>query len=252
MPKATIQSATYWLNGEPLCYRLVRSYQRFKTITLDYKPNYGISLAVPSDMTDREIGEFLRSKEDWLRKCRSVMSNASQLPDWGKGEVIPFRGKDVLVVVAHNADLRRHDGILVQPSIDGGELSVSVPDGLESAQRDRGIASAIEQWYVSEAKLHLPVRLAQWSELTGLHPERVRIGKAMSRWGSCSAQRYINLSWRLIKLPERLSDYVLVHELVHLRELNHQRPFWDLFESIMPDARVRRKELREASRMSVG
>ena len=252
MAKATIQSATYWLDGEPLPYRLVRSGRRVKTISLEYKPGRGISLAVPSYMSNGDVARFMQSREQWLRSWKSMIAKAPPPRDWDNGAVIPFRGEDVCVIVDQSGELRRHDGILVQRSIDGGELRVSVPQGMEREQRDRGIAAAIEQWYIGEAKLHLPTRLAQWSELTGLRPERVRVGKARARWGSCSGRRNINLTWRLILLPDRLSDYVIVHELAHLREMNHQRQFWDLVESILPDARERRKELRKRSSMTEG
>lgn len=247
-----LQSTTYLLDGTPLPIRLIRSGRRVKTITMGYDLRRGVYLAVPALMRSDEIARFLKSREDWLREYKAALANTPPPPDWDEGALIPFRGKDVLVVVDRDADLRRNDGILVQRSIDGSELCVSVPEGVEPARRYPVISEAIEQWYISEANQHLPQRLAEWSELTGLRPERVRVGNARQRWGSCTAKRTISLAWRLIQQPDRLSDYVIVHELAHLREMNHQRPFWDLVESIMPDARARSKELRKRSHMSVG
>lgn len=252
MSDLDFQSTTYMLDGTPLSIRLIRSGRRVKTITLGFDQRRGIYLAVPALMRSHEIADFLKSREEWLREFKSDLANSPPPPDWDKGALIPFRGQDVLVVVDHQADLRRNDGVLVQRSIDGCELSVSVPEDVAPERRYGVISDAIEQWYISEAKQHLPQRLAEWSELTGLRPERVRVGNARQRWGSCTGKRTISLTWRLVQQPDRLSDYVIVHELAHLREMNHQRPFWDLVESIMPDARARSKELRKRSHMSVG
>ena len=244
MTRPNVELATYLLDGEPIEYRLVRSGRRVKTITLQVDETRGMTLSVPQDMTRRAIRDFLDSRVQWLRDCKQTLTATSKTRDWDNGQTIRYRGNDVQVVLDRGAELGPKDGVLVQRSMDGDMLRVSVPNGESGRELDIQISQALERWYVSEAREHLPARLAQWSNLTGLVPDRVRVGNARTRWGSCSLKRSINLSWRLIKLSDYLTDYVMVHELAHLQELNHQRPFWDLVESIMPDARERRKRLR--------
>ena len=252
MPKAHVQLTTYTLDGIPLKYRLIRSGRRVKTVTLQFNaddpdPDRRLWLSVPHGMSDRQISDFLQSREDWLRKCRKALDNAPSRKDWDKGELIPFRGTNILAIVDPHAELGKLDGLLVQRSMVSNELRFGVPDGVNGYERDRQIQDEIERWYKNEARQYLPGRVAHWSDLTGLVPERVRIGSAKTRWGSCSFRKSINLSWRLIKLPDPLSDYVIVHELAHLQEMNHQKGFWDLVESILPDAKERRKRLRAQS-----
>ena len=88
-------------------------------------------------------------------------------------------------------------------------------------------------------------RILQMAAKRGLKPRAVKITGAQTRWGSCTSRGNINLSFYNITLPRRLSDYILQHELTHLIEMNHGPRFWAGLEKVMPDARQRRKELRQ-------
>jgi len=82
----------------------------------------------------------------------------------------------------------------------------------------------------------------------GLTPSSIKITNAKTRWGSCSAAGGINYPWRIIQLPDDLSDYVITHEIAHLRELNHSARFWAIVANTMPDHQTRRKRLKELQR----
>ncbi|TDY43422.1 hypothetical protein C7445_11170 [Alicyclobacillus sacchari] len=90
----------------------------------------------------------------------------------------------------------------------------------------------------------LPKRTWALATEHGLFPEIVRVREQRSRWGSCSTKRNIQLNWRLIQAPDRIVDYVIIHELAHLREMNHSQRFWSIVETIIPDWRQRRAWLK--------
>ena len=96
-----------------------------------------------------------------------------------------------------------------------------------------------------EAKAYLPERLAMFAELYSFNFNQVRIKNNVSNWGSCSRKGNINLNLRLMTLPEDLRDYVILHELCHLRHPNHGKGFHSLLESLCPDHRKKEKELRK-------
>ena len=233
------------LDGELLNYELMRSPKRVKTITFTFDENRGFRLAVPHDTTDGQIADFLKSREHWLRKLRAVPVTPIDPKDWDAGVMLPFRGREITAKVDPCMEMGSRDRISVQLSMDGNRLRIGVPEGMEDGEKGDLIGAEIVLWYNDEARNYLPARLAHWSELTGLRPARVRISHARKRWGSCSLNQTVNLAWRLVMLPDELSDYVIVHELAHLQEMNHQQSFWDLVESIMPDAKERRKALRK-------
>ena len=94
------------------------------------------------------------------------------------------------------------------------------------------------------AKENLPSRVFLLSQKFGLEVTKVRVGNQKSRWGSCSSKGTISLNWRLLLLSYSLSQYVILHELAHLKHLNHSLAFWQYLESICPGARIQDRELR--------
>jgi predicted metal-dependent hydrolase len=88
-----------------------------------------------------------------------------------------------------------------------------------------------------------------FSMMTGYAPASIRISDARRRWGSCTYNGGLNFSWRLIQAPLEIVDYVIVHELVHLRQHDHSKKFWDKVEALMPDYERRREWLRKNERL---
>jgi predicted metal-dependent hydrolase len=97
------------------------------------------------------------------------------------------------------------------------------------------------------ARAVILAKVAYWTPLLGVTPGRVAIRNQRSRWGSASSIGNLNFNWRIAKMPEELLDYVIIHELAHLRELNHSPAFWAIVAEHCPEYRTRRKELREYS-----
>jgi predicted metal-dependent hydrolase len=95
-------------------------------------------------------------------------------------------------------------------------------------------------WYTTRGQLWIERRLAHYAVQLGVAPTAVRVRDMGQRWGSCSARGRVNFHWRILVFPPSIIDYVIVHELAHLRELNHSRAFWGLVETILPDYRRRK------------
>ena len=126
----------------------------------------------------------------------------------------------------------------------GCELRVQV-----RAVEPGAVRRLLEQWYRDVASDLLPRRLGPMAEALGVNVARVSVRAQRTRWGSCSSRGTISLNWRLMLLPSRLCDYVLAHELAHLREMNHGPAFWALVQRLVPDYRQRRRELERSARM---
>ena len=99
--------------------------------------------------------------------------------------------------------------------------------------------------YIQKAKAILPARVAYYSDIMGLYPKQIRITSAKTRFGSCSSKGHICFSWRLMQYPPEAIDYVVVHELAHLRHMNHSPAFHALVASVLPDHKQRRALLRK-------
>ena len=108
---------------------------------------------------------------------------------------------------------------------------------------DSELRALIERWYRREAATHFSSRVEHYSQRLGVRPTRVTIRGQRSRWGSCSGKGTVSLNWRLMMVPSALADYVVVHELCHLRHMNHSSHFWEMVAGVVPDYRQRRHGL---------
>ena len=120
-------------------------------------------------------------------------------------------------------------------------LDIWVPAGLDSTEP---IVRVVHKWYGLQAQRVLAQRVLHYAEPFGVQPMRVLVRNQSSRWGSCASDGSLRFCWRLILAPQRVLDYVVVHELSHLRHPHHQRPFWACVESILPEYKELRAELK--------
>lgn len=165
--------------------------------------------------------------------------------------------------------LIRSDRRTISMEIKSGQVLVRAPKQLDSRAIDRFVAAhrdwaerhlagqtrrrenhpepddALRAEYIRRAKAVLPGRLTYYGGLMGLHPAGLTITGARTRFGSCSSAGRISFSWRLMQYPDAAVDYVVVHELAHLRYLNHGRDFYALIEKTLPDYKAARKLLKE-------
>ena len=138
--------------------------------------------------------------------------------------------------------LKVHPGEAGEAKLRGGWLHVPAPTG--GGQRDH-VRAALVSWLRSHAAERLPERVQRWRSKAGVDMPRVVLSDQKRRWGSCDRSGTIRLNWRIIQAPMRLVDYVVVHELVHLRHRGHGREYWQAVGQILPDYERRREDLRE-------
>ena len=106
-------------------------------------------------------------------------------------------------------------------------------------------ASLFETWYKKQARTVLTERVEFFARECGFNVKKIRISSARTRWGSCSTKGTLSFTWRLVMAPLEVIDYVVVHELCHLKELNHSKVFWSQVGVILPDYKLRRKWLKD-------
>ncbi|MBF0163809.1 MAG: M48 family metallopeptidase [Magnetococcales bacterium] len=211
-------------------YALLRHPLR-KRLALRVTAEGTVEARAPMRMSQATVERFLREQAAWLTgqlaQCRLHPPTRPVLAD---GTVIPLLDAHLVLRVAG-------EGVTRSRSV-GDELWLPAPlspDGLELA---------LERWYRRRAAAYLPERLSHWATHMGVTWKTVTIRGQTGRWGSCSSRGAINLNWRLMRLPARLVDYVLVHELCHRFEMNHSPAFWAQVAAVLPDWSHLRRALR--------
>ena len=196
-----------------------------------------IIVSMPFGVSEKKALNFVISKAEWIHKHQSEMKARIKMlsPDDG------FKTK------LHILKIRTNESEKITGQLKGQEIIINIPSPyhLEDPLVQSFIKDMVVKVLRSEAKQYLPLRLKQLADKRGFHYKKVRIKRLKSKWGSCSYTNNINLNLHLMQLPDNLIDLVLNHELAHTIEKNHQLGFWNLMESIYPNAKLMDKELKK-------
>jgi predicted metal-dependent hydrolase len=207
----------------------------------------GLSVNAPKWVGVAEIETALHEKGGWiLRKLREQRERAQRRQDarvdWKDGTAIPFLGDTVIVVLdpratgaVLNADARSLPGV---PRL---TLHVGLPHTAGAEQ----IRDTVQSWLQRQARRVFEERCRVFAERLGVRYTRLALSSAQTRWGSASADGSIRLNWRLVHLSMPAIDYVVAHELAHLRHMDHSPRFWDVVRSVVPDYEEVRSGLKE-------
>jgi len=211
----------------------------------------GLSVRAPRWVGVGEVEAALREKAAWIRaklveqRERARRHEASRI-DWRDGTGLPFLGDTVIVVL----DPRATGAVLdagapdLQRPIDGvPRLLLHV--GLPHTATPEQIRDVVQAWLQRQARRVFEERCAHYAPRLGVQWRRLALSSAQTRWGSASADGSIRLNWRLIHFALPTIDYVVAHELAHLREMNHSPRFWDVVRSVIPDVDAARERLRD-------
>ncbi|MCL1982709.1 MAG: M48 family metallopeptidase [Clostridiales bacterium] len=210
-------------------YTLSRSNR--KTVGL-YVKNGALEVRAPAKMPKPDIDRFVKSKEKWIKEKLSQSCKRKEEREafaLNYGDSVMYRGAAYPVAA--------RPGMRV--GFDGKVFYL--PQGLAPDDIKYGAV----QVYRLLAKRHLKERTAHFAGVMGVMPSAVKITGAKTRWGSCSTGKSLNYSWRLVMADDEVIDYVVVHELAHITEMNHQDRFWAIVEKVLPNYKELRARLKE-------
>jgi predicted metal-dependent hydrolase len=230
------------IGGRSVAYTLRRS-DRAKHARLEIGPRGGLTVIVPATYDSDHLRQLLLQKRRWitakLDQYGETESEARQSPVKA-GDTVPFLGNALRI------QTRPWSGESGLVSVDGQNLVVSV------AACSRDLRPALEKWYRAQARDRIEPMVDGFCARMGVSHNRVTLKSHRSLWGSCSRKRNLNFNWRLVMTPLPVIEYVVIHELAHLKEMNHSPRFWRLVERHCPKWRDHRKWLREHSQQLAG
>jgi predicted metal-dependent hydrolase len=218
--------------GEETLIVRVRESSRARTKRIIVGPRRPLEVIVPRRTSDADVDALLEEKRRWIERkvssAREIAARPRQLglnqPGvvWLEGAPVPVERQERKRAVA-----RLDDGTLIVGGVDGEA------------------AAAVQRWYRRETRRRVTTVALLEAERLGLRFQSIGIRDPRTRWGSCSRRGNLSFSWRLAAAPPEVLEYVVVHELCHLREPSHQKPFWRLLESARPGWQEQARWLRE-------
>jgi len=198
---------------------------RAKHLRLQINNNNELEVILPGRYKHGKAEDFIIKKKDWILKHLKEK----------KVNGFYFLGEEISVLI-------NYDLFLTRPQINyqNKKLMAKIPSGHSFTSED-----IYDIWLKYKAKLYLPERVKELSERSGFSYKKITIRSQKTRWGSCSRKGRLSFNYRLLKYRKEVIDYVIIHELCHLKEMNHSKKFWDLVEGFCPDYKMFKKKLKE-------
>lgn len=225
------------LDGREITY-VIKTSPRARYVRLEIRPGSGLTVVVPTNCPISKARSFVKEKQAWvLEKLAKVAVNPTPRHKDGlrSGEVLPYLGRKLKIAIDDTSE-KYH-----RVTLDGQTLRIGMANQTASP---RWLA---EQWYRTQADTVIRGKVRERALAQQVGYNRVTLRDQRTLWGSCSRKRNLSFNWRLMMAPEAVVDYVIVHELAHLREMNHSAKFWQIVAKHCPDWRIHRKWLRQHS-----
>ncbi len=224
------------LDGRPIRVKIAREARR--SLQLKVVASDELAIKAPLKLAEEEIYRFLRQKERWLRQRLHLQDKWSDWPKiriYQSGEPFLFQGNQIELEFRQQLGWSRYQTFLTDHKIE-----VWGP-----REEGREIQKALLRWFRAQAKEKIEKRLIDLSKTCGFSPKSLTLGNGQTLWGTCRSDGSIRINWRGIFLRPEVLDYLLIHELCHLREMNHSPRFWQEVATYIPDWKGLRKELKE-------
>lgn len=236
-PQASQQTR---LTGHAVDYELLRSRRRTMTFSVSAE---GLSVRAPFGMPQHTIEAAVQEKGRWIvRKLSGMQQREARVAElkmnWLTGTTLEYLAQTLHVRLSPEAS----NTVLMQPNSESDCLTLQLALPLTASENK--IRDATKKWLIDQALQHYTARMNHFAPLLGVTWRSLHLSGANTRWGSAKADGSIRLHWRLIQFSPDVIDYVVAHELSHLRELNHSPKFWATLASVMPNYHARQKQLK--------
>jgi predicted metal-dependent hydrolase len=197
-----------------------------------------VQAIVPEKLSDARVEALIQKRTPWIRrKLREQSQIVTPKPkEYVSGESFTYLGRNYRLKVSRGTDR--------EVKLKGGYLEV----GLPKKPKDGDIRSALVEWYEQHALERLTEKTNRYAGIMGVTPKSISVRDYKARWGSCSSKGEISYNWRIIIAPHHIVDYVMVHELCHLKHPNHSPAYWKSVKREVSDYEVCRGWLKEHAR----
>ncbi len=222
----------------------IRRSQRAKKTRIIVTPEK-IEVVAPLGVSERTIHKFVNAHKEWVEitseKVKLRKKNEKKIAPviYGNGVLVPFKGHQIRIKLEQALSNR------IKIEFDGeGQIMIFLPK-LNETDKNELIRLALIEWMKGQAYRAVEAYVKEYAKKYNLYPRSLRIKTQKSRWGSCGIHNDININWLLILAPPEVLEYVVVHELCHIKERNHSARFWQLVEIHFPTYKKQRDWLKK-------
>lgn len=217
--------------GDSLIPYKIKDSNKAKNIRLVIDNN-GLYIVKPIKVKISDVERVLKEKSSWIFRHYSELTQKRQNVTerkWETGETLMYLGNN------YKINIVGHKKSIASVSFDGDAFCVLMDDKVSGEERKIIVEGVFKKWYRQSAAVVLNERIEHFCSITGLKFKAIRLKEQKTRWGSCSREGNLNFNWKLVMAPLWVVDYVVLHEVCHLRHLDHSNDFWNLVAFYMPE-----------------
>lgn len=202
--------------------------------------NGEVVIKAPWYVTSSQIQEVVEGKRKWImQKLQEYQSSPRKSKDYADGERFQILGESYFLNIYYK-DI--NNAIL---NVENGKIVIILPLRYSDNDNTEQIKKMIDKMYYMVAEREVELAMEKTRKMVGLAPEEYRIKKTKSVWGRCSTTRKITINQNLMMYSRKAIEYVVLHEVCHLKHMNHSKKFWAMVEKYMPDYKIAKKELKQ-------
>lgn len=235
-----VKNASINFGSIEFTYLISRSAR--KTVGIIVDSDGKVNVRAPIDLDEEEIKEAVFKKRKWIaKKIQGSQEIKKPIPlkrELVSGEKIKLKNKNYRLKI-HSFSKKRSKIVFVR-----GILHIYVNENLNSQEKQAEIKKTLIKWYKKKAKTIISQRVQKYLKYLDMKPKQINLREQKLRWGSCSKTGIINFKWQIVMAPISAIDYIIVHELCHLKEQLHSAKFWDMVESLFPNYKRWKEWLR--------
>jgi predicted metal-dependent hydrolase len=239
MMDTSIERSSVRYGTTTIDYAIKRSPRR-TTVSIAIDPTDGVLVTAPEPAPVARLDRIVHAKASWISQRLKRQSDRPPAPspkEFVSGESFLYLGRQYRLKLDLDAPPR-------PLRLEGGLLRLPIPRHMPGDHRGAFVRAALVDWYNARARERLPVRVAAWAKKLGVELPELIIADPRKRSGSASSSGAVRINWRIMQAPVGVVDYVVAHELTHLKHPNHAREFWATLGSVMPRYDARRLNLR--------
>jgi hypothetical protein len=238
-------SDTVVFGNTRIVYAVQRSNRR-KTIAITVRPDMSVSVAAPKGTRRTLIARKVREKAEWVvRQQERLRRNGRHFAkECVSGESFRYLGRQYQLKIHRQSTAPAN----TQAAMERGCLVVPVARRWSAMRRRQAIQDALVRWYRKRATLQIQSAVDRFATRLGVTVTTVEVREMRTRWGSGGGDARLRFNWRIVMAPKRLLEYVVAHELCHIKQPDHSREFWRLLSRVMPDYEPRRFKLERLGR----
>ena len=223
-------------NNEKIEFKLEKSKR--KSICIIVKEDGAVIVRAPIRISNDEILSFVQSKNKWIYEKSLEQKNRFKIITFNQGDKLKVLGKNYTLDIKYQSKKNTNVDII------NDKIIITIPNNLQDTEKKQVLENAYNKYIFNIAKKEIPEAIDKISKIVNLYPKEIKIRNFKRAWGNCSSKKIISINKNICRYSKSAIEYVCLHEICHLKYMNHSKDFWNMVSYYMPEYKIVQKEIK--------